>query len=72
MKNITFSADESVIELARDEARAQKTTLNALFREWLEGVADRETRRAKVDAVFEEMSSYNSGAKFDREAMNER
>lgn len=72
MKNVTFSADEVLIEQARAEARARKTTLNALFREWLEDIAQRDARRARVDAVFEEMARYNSGGKFSREEMNER
>ncbi|PXA03468.1 hypothetical protein DDZ13_12305 [Coraliomargarita sinensis] len=72
MKNVTFSADERVIELAREEARSRKTTLNALFREWLDDLAQRDARRKRVDAVFEEMSQYNAGGKFTREEMNER
>jgi hypothetical protein len=35
MKNITLSADEELIEQARQLARAQKRTLNDAFREWL-------------------------------------
>jgi len=72
MKNVTFSADAELIEQAREEARARKTTLNALFREWLADLAAREERRERVDAVFEEMSAYNSGRAFTREEMNER
>lgn len=72
MKNITLSADAELIEHARTEARARKTTLNALFREWLEDIAQRDARREQIDAVFEEMSDYNSGGKFSRETLNER
>ena len=72
MKNVTFSADEGLIEQARAEARARKTTLNALFREWLEDIAQRDARRERVDAVFEEMAHYNAGGKFTREEMNGR
>lgn len=72
MKNVTFSADETLIELAREEARRRKTTLNVLFREWLADLAQRDARREQVDAVFEEMTAYNAGGKFTREAMNER
>jgi hypothetical protein len=39
MKNITLSADESLIEQARLVARAQRKTLNPAFREWLEQYA---------------------------------
>ncbi len=36
MKNITLSADDSLIARARQTARAQHKTLNQAFREWLE------------------------------------
>jgi len=36
MKNITLSADESLIEQARLVAKSQHKTLNTAFREWLE------------------------------------
>ena len=35
MKNITLSADEALIEAARERAMEEKTTLNAQFRVWL-------------------------------------
>ena len=35
MKNITLSADEKLIQTARERARAEHTTLNELFRNWL-------------------------------------
>ncbi len=72
MKNITFSADERTIELAREEARRRKASLNQLFREWLEDLAARDQRREKISALMEEMKSYNSGGPFTREQMNER
>ena len=72
MKNITLSADEALIELARDEARARKTTLNALFREWLEDISRSEERRKKAAEVIQRMSQYDSGGPFTREELNER
>jgi hypothetical protein len=72
MKNITLSADAHVIELAREEARLRKTTLNALFREWLEEIACRDQRRKKMAEIIERMADYDSGGPFTREEMNER
>ncbi len=72
MKNITLSADERLIELARDEARSRKTTLNALFREWLEDLANRDERRKKAAAIIERMALYDSGRSYTREELNER
>jgi len=72
MKNITLSADEHVIEQAREQARARKTTLNQLFRDWLAEVASTRDRSAKVDALFLRLNHVDAGAKFSREEMNER
>ena len=44
VKNITFSADEAVIEEAREKARKQHTTLNVVFREWLAEYSGRQDR----------------------------
>ncbi|NQW99373.1 hypothetical protein HQ447_01850, partial [bacterium] len=53
MKNITLSADAHLIGLAREEARARKTTLNALFREWLEEISRSDERRKKAADVIQ-------------------
>lgn len=72
MKNITLSADAHLIELAREEARARKTTLNALFREWLEEISRSEERRKQAADVILRMSQYDSGGPFTRDELNER
>ena len=35
LKNITLSADEQLIQRAREKAATENTTLNASFRQWL-------------------------------------
>ena len=72
MKNITLSADEHVIELAREEARSRKTTLNALFREWINDLAARDERRKNIQTLFQQMQDFDSGGPFTRDQMNER
>ena len=72
MKNITLSADERTIELAREEARARNTTLNALFREWLHDLAARDERRARITKLMEDVEHYDAGGPFTRDEMNER
>jgi hypothetical protein len=72
MKNITFSADAQTIELAREEARKRKSTLNQLFREWLEDLAARDERRRKIKEIFEQMDKYDAGGPFTRDEMNQR
>jgi len=78
MKNITLSADENLIEKARDKARGLNTTLNAEFRLWLEQYAAKDSegeRRVKryqqiMRALSDEIDT--SGRKFTRDEMNER
>ena len=72
MKNITLSADEHLIELARQEARTRKTTLNALFRQWLEEISRSNEKRQKANEVIQRMSQYDSGGPFTRDELNER
>jgi hypothetical protein len=72
MKNITLSADPLLIERAREEARARKTTLNALFRDWLAEISGREVHRQRAEEIVRRMADYDSGGHFVREEMNER
>jgi len=72
MKNITLSADERLIEQARAAARARKTTLNQLFRDWLAQVAGCEEREQQVADLLDRLSYADAGGKFSRDEMNER
>ena len=74
MKRITFSADESVLEPARQRARRDHTTLNHEFRRWLEDYVERESRVAKAMATIERLQRtvQSGGRKFTRDEMNER
>lgn len=71
-QNITFSADKSDIELAREEAQSQNTTLHELFRDWLKGLAGRKRREMEYRALMDQLRHVNAGRKFTREEMNER
>jgi chromosomal replication initiation ATPase DnaA len=74
MKNITLSADEHLIEAARERARAEHTTLNEQFRRWLADYTGRKQRVDEAMAVIERISRYatSGGRKFTRDEMNER
>ena len=73
MKSITLSADEHLIEAARRRAKAKQTTLNALFRQWLEDYAGRERQAARASTVMRELQGkLRVGRKLTREEMNER
>ena len=73
MKNITLSADESLIEAARERARAEQTTLNEQFRRWLAAYAQTSVRMDRYEAVMQQVrGKMRAGRKLSREAMNER
>ena len=72
-RNITFTADEALIEEAREAARADHTTLNGLFNIWLEQYA-RKQRAARAMQTVERLRgcARTDGHKFSRDAMMER
>jgi hypothetical protein len=73
MKNITLSADEKLIEAARERARAEHTTLNAEFRRWLERYARRQEQMQRYDEVIDALrGKLRVGCKLTREEMHER
>lgn len=72
MKNITLSADESLIEQARLTAQARRTTLNAAFREWLEQYASQAGGGAAIEALMSRLRHVRSSGPYTREEMNER
>ena len=73
MKNITLTADEKLIEAARTRARAEHTTLNQQFRQWLEEYARKRNRMQQYDAVIAQLcGKVRVGRKLGRDEMNER
>lgn len=74
MKNITLSAKEEAIERGRQVARNRKTTLNGLFRDWLEHLSEGELREQSYHQQMKHlMERVRVGqVKFTREDMNER
>ncbi len=73
MKNITLSADERLIEAARERARREHTTLNAEFRRWLVQYARRRERAEDYRKVMDELrGNVRVGKKLSRDEMNER
>lgn len=74
MRNVTFSADERLIEAARERAQRERTTLNEQFRLWLEAYGARDERaRAAMDVVADLRRSVRTGGRrFTRDEANER
>jgi hypothetical protein len=73
VKNITLSADEQLIELARQRAKSRHKTLNQEFREWLENYTRNEDAGRVFDEFYRRIAYVDSGGqKFTREELNER
>ena len=68
--NITISIDEELIRRAREVARRQGSSLNALIRQYLEGLAGMTPGKAVADellALMEEHGGHSAGRPFRRE-----
>jgi len=73
MKNITFSADEALIEAARHRARSEHTTLNEAFRRWLADYAQAQRRVQRSDDVLAQLRGrLQVGRRLERDEMNAR
>jgi hypothetical protein len=72
MKNVTLSADERLLQRAREVARRRSTTLNQLFRGWLAQLTDEGSRKSRYDELMRRLGQARSGAKFTRDEMNAR
>jgi hypothetical protein len=73
MKNITLSADERLIEEARERARQEHTTLNEQFRRWLESYVGRRERAERAMRTIEEVrKTVRLRGPFTRDELNER
>ncbi|MCC5913275.1 MAG: hypothetical protein JJU46_02765 [Balneolaceae bacterium] len=72
MKNITFTANKSLIEKARLKAKMENTSLNKKFREWLEQYAAKGGENHQFNQVMNKLNYTRSGKSFTRDEMNER
>lgn len=73
MKNITFNADESLINAAQERAREEGTTLEAQFRLWLaEYSKGRDLLEAYDETTRDLRGRLVVGRKLTREGINTR
>ena len=72
MKNITLSADEALIEAARERARSENSTLNEQFRLWLAGYARKQRMQRYEEVMAGLRGKLVVGRKLTRDEMNER
>ena len=69
LKKVTLSADPQLIQLAREKASKENSTLNAQFRIWLERYVSSDTRLIDYDALMAQLAYVQPGQKFSREEM---
>ncbi len=72
LKNITLSAEGSLIKKAREKAQKEHTTLNASFRQWLKQFANYSVKSDDYNQIMESLKYVKPGGKFTRDEMNER
>ena len=70
-RNITFSAEEHLIENAREKARREHRTLNEAFRDWLVKYSDQE-KKIGLEDIRKRWKHIKVGGPYSREEMNER
>ena len=72
LKNITLSAEKSLIEQARRIAEAENSTLNAEFRRWLKLYVQYPHDSHDFTELMTNLSYVKPGKTFAREELNER
>ncbi|MBI3470198.1 MAG: hypothetical protein HY013_02435 [Candidatus Solibacter usitatus] len=72
MKNVTLSADEDLIEMAKLVARSEHKTLNTVFREWLVEYTARSGAGQEFNSLMARLKHVRAGRRFTRDQMNER
>jgi metal-responsive CopG/Arc/MetJ family transcriptional regulator len=76
MKNVTIALDEALLREARKIAAERSTTLNAMIREFLEEIAERESQAAKarrrIVELCQETKAEVGPRTWSREELHER
>jgi hypothetical protein len=72
VKNVTLSAEDRLLERARDLARRRSTTLNQMFRDWLAELTAERARKDRFEQIMRRLARARSGGRFTRDEMNAR
>lgn len=72
MRNITLSADETLIQQARLRAASENRSLNELFREWLAQYVAQPHAAAKYSELMSQLDHVQASGPYTRDEMNER
>ncbi len=71
LKNLTLSAEENLIQKARERANRERSTLNAEFRKWLQRYVRNSSKISDYDMFMESLSYVHPGKTFSRDEMND-
>jgi hypothetical protein len=69
---ITLSAEESLIQRARQRATAENTTLNDLFRAWIEHYVAQDAAADEFAALMARLEHVEAGGKLSRDELEAR
>lgn len=72
LKNITLSAEDLLIQRAREKAQSEHTTLNVAFRQWLAQYVKNGRSGSDYDALMVSLDYASPGRTFSRDELNER
>jgi hypothetical protein len=72
LKNITLSAEDYLLHEAREKAKKEKKTLNALFRDWLRQYTRQKVHSNGYQKLMHKLQHVRSKGPYSREDMNER
>jgi len=72
LKNITMSAEEFLIQKARQKARREKMSLNDVFRQWLLKYTTTNETAQDYKKLMKRLKHVKAGRKFTRDEANER
>jgi hypothetical protein len=72
LKNITLSADLSLIEKARRRAAGERKSLNDLFRQWISRYVGGQDKAQAHRRLLTRLTHVRAGRSFTRDEMNER
>ncbi len=72
LKNITLSAEETLIRKAKEKARHQQMSLNVIFRLWLMHYVGKDKIATDYNTLMERLDYAQAGRSFSREGLNER
>ena len=72
LKNITLSAQDSLIRKAREKAAAEQGSLNSAFRQWLQRYVGGDESADDYGRLMQRLGYARPGRHFDREELHER